>query len=68
MNSFRGNITGIWCNTKHGMFEGHDFYVQYTSDKMGRSLSIANDQTGDMFQIPFNELYKVIAKEVKKHD
>lgn len=59
---FSGNIIGIWHNTKHGLSESHEFAVEYTADKIGKSLSIGNLETGDMFQIPFNELYKIITK------
>ena len=57
---FSGDIDGIWHNTKHGVMQPHKFAVEYTSDKIGKSLSIGNLDTGDMFQIPFDELYKLI--------
>lgn len=60
---FSGDIHGIWHNTKHGVMEAHTFAVEYTSDKLGKSLSIGNLQTGDMFQIPFDELYKIITSK-----
>lgn len=59
---FSGNIKGIWHNVKHGVMQEHTFAVEYTADKIGKSLSIGNLETGDMFQIPFDELYKIINK------
>lgn len=59
---YSGDIEGIWHNVIHGVMEAHTFAVEYTSDKFGKSLSIGNLQTGDMFQIPFDELYKMITK------
>ena len=58
---YKGNIWGIWINNKHVI--SHKFFVQYTSDEIGKSLSIGNEQTGEMFQIPFDELYKIITKK-----
>lgn len=58
---FKGYINGIWVNTKH--VKPHKFFVQYTSDEIGKSLSIGNELTGEMFQIPFDELYKIITKK-----
>lgn len=60
---YSGDITGIWHNVKHGVSNPHIFAVEYTSDKIGKSLSIGNLQTGDMFQIPFDELYKIITEK-----
>ena len=36
------------------------FCVRYTSDKIGKSLSITDEQSGVMFQIPFDKLYTEI--------
>ena len=60
---FSGNIKGILHNVNHGVMEAHTFAVEYISDKIGKSLSIGNLETGDMFQIPFDELYKIITKK-----
>ena len=60
MIRFSGEVTGIWHNVNHGMSEPHEFAVEYTADSRGKSLSIGNLQTGDMFQIPFDELYKIV--------
>lgn len=37
-----------------------DFVVRYTSDNIGKSLSIADEANGVMFQIPFDAVYKEI--------
>lgn len=66
MIRYKKDLDGLLMNIESGNLSYHKFFVQYTSDKQGRSLSISNDETGDMFMIPFDELYKVIAKEVKK--
>lgn len=39
------------------------FTVRYTSDAIGKSLSIADEKSGVMFQIPFDGIYKEITKE-----
>ena len=57
---YSGDINGIWHNVNHGISEPYKFAVEYTSDKLGKSLSIGNLDTGDMFQIPFDSLYKII--------
>lgn len=59
---FSGYIKGVWCNIKHGVMQEHTFTVDYTADKIGKSLSIGNLETGDMFTIPFDELYSIINK------
>ena len=59
---YSGEIEGIWHNVKHGVAEPHKFAIEYTDDKIGKSLSIGNLETGDMFQIPFNSLYKLITE------
>ena len=60
---FSGDITGIWHNVKHGVSKTHKFAIEYTNDKLGKSLSIGNLENGDMFQIPFDEIYKIIRKK-----
>ena len=37
--------------------------VRYTSDSCGKSLSIADEDNGVMFQIPFEGIYREIMKE-----
>ena len=37
--------------------------VRYTADEIGKSLSIADEHQGVMFQIPFDKIYEQI-KEV----
>lgn len=36
--------------------------VRYTSDKVGKTLSISDDMGGFMFQVPFDEIFKEICK------
>ena len=38
------------------------FVVRYTSDMRGKSLSIADEVSGVMFQIPFDQIYKEITE------
>lgn len=60
---FSGNIWGIWHNTKKATMKSHRFAIEYTADERGKSLSVGNLETGDMFQIPFDDLYKIITKQ-----
>ncbi len=59
------NIEGIVFTTSpqpktaQGMHQ-KKFVVRYTSDQIGKSLSIADEKSGVMFQIPFDALYKEI--------
>ena len=39
------------------------FVVRYTSDEIGKSLSIADEKSGVMFQIPFDSILKQIMEE-----
>lgn len=36
------------------------FVVRYTKDEIGESLSIADEKSGVMFHIPFEEIHKAI--------
>lgn len=36
------------------------FIVRYQKDEIGESLSIADEKSGVMFQIPFEEIHKAI--------
>ena len=36
--------------------------VRYTSDMRGKSLSIADEVSGIMLQVPFDQIYKEIMK------
>ena len=40
----------------------YKFTVRYTSDKVGKSLSITDEETGVMFMIPFD----AISKDIKE--
>lgn len=55
-------VNGIVTSFQKGMprMMKKKFCVRYTSDKIGKSLSIADEASGVMFQIPFDELYKQI--------
>ena len=55
-------VNGIVTSFQKGMprMMKKKFCVRYTSDKIGKSLSIADEKSGVMFQIPFDELYKQI--------
>ena len=55
-------VNGIVTSFQKGMprMMRKKFCVRYTSDKIGKSLSIADETSGVMFQIPFDELYKQI--------
>ncbi len=38
------------------------FVVRYTADKIGKSLSIADEENGVMFQIPMDRISKEISE------
>ena len=52
--------------TAQGMRE-KQFVVRYTADNIGKSLSIADEKSGVMFQIPFDGIYAEIMKDAKRH-
>jgi hypothetical protein len=43
-----------------------DFYVNYTSDEKGKTLSIGDTLTGVQFSIPFDMIEKEITANGKK--
>lgn len=51
--------------TAQGMRE-KQFLVIYTADSIGKSLSIADEKSGVMFQIPFDGIYAEIMKDAKR--
>lgn len=57
-------VNGIVTSFQKGMprMMKKKFCVRYTSDKIGKSLSIADEVSGVMFQVPFDELYKQIVE------
>ena len=60
-------ITGLAYDITPGKegIEVRDFTVRYTADKIGKSLSIADEKRGLMFHIPMNELIKIITEGKK---
>jgi len=60
---FSGDINGIWHNVNNRVSKPCEFAIEYTADNIGKSLSIGNLETGDMFSIPFDELYKIITNK-----
>lgn len=57
---YRGDIEGIVSNTETMTLKHTKLFVQYTSDNIGKSLSIGDPETGIMYQIPFDGLIKII--------
>ena len=57
---FRGDIDGIVSDSKTMTFKPKKLFVQYTSDKICKSLSIGDTETGISYQIPFDGLIKII--------
>ena len=47
-------------NQKYAGMHRKKFIVRYTSDNIGKSLSIADERSGVMFQIPFDSIYEQI--------
>lgn len=43
-------------------FAKRRFVVRYTSDKVGKSLSISDEDLGVMFQVPFDAIIREIQK------
>ena len=52
-------IKGLVAVATQGMIP-KSFTVRYTSDNIGKSLSIADEANGVMFEIPFDAIYKEI--------
>ena len=52
-------ISSIWDNDRPKM-KNTRFFVQYTSDKFGKTLSIGDEQTGVNYQIPAERVIKEI--------
>jgi hypothetical protein len=61
-NTKTWNVAGIITSFQNGFpqFMNKKFVVRYTSDKVGKSLSIADEKSGVMFQIPFDAIYREI--------
>lgn len=59
---------GILTSFQKGFpqFQKRRLTVRYTSDKVGKSLSIADEGNGVMFQIPFDAIYHEITKGGEK--
>ena len=55
---------GILTSYQKGFpqFQKRRLTVRYTSDKVGKSLSIADEDNGVMFQVPFDAIYHEIMK------
>ena len=55
---------GILTSYQKGFpqFQKRRLTVRYTSDKVGKSLSIADEDNGVMFQVPFDAIYHEITK------
>ena len=55
---------GILTSYQKGFpqFQKRRLTVRYTSDKVGKSLSIADEGNGVMFQVPFDAIYHEITK------
>ena len=55
---------GILTSYQKGFpqFQKRRLTGRYTSDKVGKSLSIADEGNGVMFQIPFDAIYHEITK------
>ena len=59
------DVHGIVTSFQQGIiprFMNKRFVVRYTDDEVGKSLSIADERSGVMFQIPFDAIYKDITK------
>lgn len=57
-------VDGLIVSYQKGFpqFEKRRFAVRYTSDKVGKSLSIADEGNGVMFQIPMDWFLPEITK------
>lgn len=55
------NETGFIITEKG--FSLTKFVVRYTADKIGKSLSIADEENGVMFQIPMDRISKEISED-----
>lgn len=57
---YRGEIFGLRQDTKTMTFETKRFSIDYTSDRIGKTLSIGDLETGIQYTIPFDSLSKII--------
>ena len=57
---FRKEVTGLIQDVEESRVKPRQLIVHYTSDEFGKSLSIGDIKTNLQFQIPFDELYKII--------
>ena len=62
-------MKGLWIiegfrneHITNKLFNKTKFQVDYTADKIGKTLSIADTKTGIQFSIPFDVIYKEITK------
>jgi len=63
----RWKVKGLSSNVKRGpLLQKADFYVNYTSDEKGKTLSIGDTLTGVQFSIPFDMIEKEITANGKK--
>ena len=47
---------------EHRGMHPKNYVVRYTADNLGKSLSMADENNGVMFQIPFDGIYNEIIK------
>lgn len=57
---YRGEIDGLRQDTKTMRSEMKRFSIDYTSDRIGKTLSIGDLETGIQYTIPFDALSKII--------
>ena len=59
-------VTGMVTDTRDNVgftIKPKPLVVRYTSDMLGKSLSIADEDLGIMLQIPLDQIYKDITEE-----
>lgn len=57
---YRGEIDGLWQESKTMTSKMKRFSIDYTADKIGKTLSIGDLETGIQYTIPFDALSKII--------
>lgn len=57
---YRGEVFGLRQDTNAMKSEIKRFSIDYTSDRIGKTLSIGDLETGIQYTIPFDALSKII--------
>lgn len=58
---YRGSINGLVNDFKQGKLQQpRKIYIDYTSDNIGKTLSLGSEEDDIQISIPFDELFKIL--------